>query len=240
MFQKYIKYSFLLLLVAIISFSYGMITIKYQFFPYYQLKSLFISTTKNNQVEMYVYPYYLRKKSFFDVNGNKADIVMIGDSITEGAEWHELFPNVSIVNRGIASDTTQGLLHRMDSIFSTAAKKAFIMIGINDLGQNRSVDDIFANYVKVLEQLMSHNITPYIQSTILAGGRHIDRNKSIIMLNLRLKSWAEKNGLIFIDLNQYLAADGSLNMSFSDDGIHLNGQGYAVWKTAIQKFLLST
>jgi lysophospholipase L1-like esterase len=239
MFQKYIKYSFLLLLVAIISFSYGMITIKYQFFPYYQLKSLFVSST-NNEVDTPVHPYYLRKKSFFDVNSNKADIVMIGDSITEGAEWHELFPNLSIVNRGIGWDTTHGLLHRMESIYSIGAKKAFIMIGINDLLQNRSVDEIFADYVKVLEQLMSHNITPYIQSTILAGGRHIDRNKSIILLNLRLKSWAEKNGLIFIDLNQYLAADGSLNMSFSDDGIHLNGKGYAVWKTAIQKFLLST
>jgi lysophospholipase L1-like esterase len=239
MFQKYIKYSFFLLLVAIISFSYGMITIKYQFFPYYQLKSLFVSST-NNEVDTPVHPYYLRKKSFFDVNSNKADIVMIGDSITEGAEWHELFPNLSIVNRGIGWDTTHGLLHRMESIYSIGAKKAFIMIGINDLLQNRSVDEIFADYVKVLEQLMSHNITPYIQSTILAGGRHIDRNKSIILLNLRLKSWAEKNGLIFIDLNQYLAADGSLNMSFSDDGIHLNGKGYAVWKTAIQKFLLFT
>ncbi len=233
MFKQYTKYSFFLLLVAIISFSYGMITIKYQFFPYHQLKSLFVTT-----VDTSVHPHYLRRKSFFDVNGHQADIVMVGDSITEGAEWHELFPNLSIVNRGIGWDTTEGLLHRMESIYSTGAKKAFIMIGINDLGQNRSVDEIFVDYVKVLEQLISHNITPYIQSTILAGGRHIDRNKSIMMLNLRLKNWAEENGLIFIDLNQYLAAGGGLNMSFSDDGIHLNGQGYAVWKTAIQKFLL--
>jgi lysophospholipase L1-like esterase len=234
MFKKNTKSSFLLLLVAIISFSYGVITIKYQFFPYYQLKSLFVTT-----VDTPLHPHYLRKKSFFDVNGHQADIVMVGDSITEGAEWHELFPNLSIVNRGIGWDTTEGLLHRMESIYSTAAKKAFIMIGTNDLAQNRSVDDIFADYVQVLEQLISHNITPYIQSTILAGGRHIDRNKSIMLLNLRLKSWSEANGLIFIDLNQYLAADGSLNMSFSHDGIHLNGQGYAVWKTAIHKYLFS-
>ena len=235
MFKKNIKYSFFLLLVAIIAFSYGMITIKYQFFPYHQLK-YFVT---NIQADTALHPYYLRKKSFFDVNGHQADIVMVGDSITEGAEWHELFPNLSIVNRGIGWDTTEGLLHRMESIYSTAANKAFIMIGTNDLGQNRSVDEIFADYVKVLEQLISHNITPYIQSTILAGGRHIDRNKSIMLLNLRLKIWAEENALVFIDLNQYLAADGSLNMSFSDDGIHLNGQGYAVWKTAIHKYLLS-
>jgi lysophospholipase L1-like esterase len=235
MFKQYTKYSFFLLLVAIVSFSYGIITIKYQFFPYHQLKSLFVTT-----VDTPLHPYYLRKKSFFDVNGHQADIVMVGDSITEGAEWHELFPNLSIVNRGIGWDTTEGLLHRMESIYSTGAKKAFIMIGINDLAQNRSVDEIFSDYVKVLEQLISHNITPYIQSTILAGGRHIDRNKSIIMLNLRLKNWAEENGLVFIDLNQKLAADGSLNMSFSDDGIHLNGQGYAVWKTAIHNFLVFT
>jgi len=144
MFKQYTKYSFFLLLVAIISFSYGMITIKYQFFPYSQLKSLFVTT-----VDTPLHPHYLRRKSFFDVNGNQADIVMVGDSITEGAEWHELFPNLLIVNRGIGWDTTEGLLHRMESIYSTGAKKAFVMIGINDLGQSRSVNEIFTFYLEI-------------------------------------------------------------------------------------------
>ena len=50
--------------------------------------------------------YYSDKKSFFEVNGSKADIVMIGGSIIDRAEWNELFSNISIVNRGISGDTT--------------------------------------------------------------------------------------------------------------------------------------
>lgn len=38
------------------------------------------------------------------------DVVMIGESITDGAEWREVFPNVAIVNRGINGDKCAGVL----------------------------------------------------------------------------------------------------------------------------------
>ena len=54
-----------------------------------------------------------------DVDGNgKPDVVMIGDSLTDGAEWREIFPDQKIVNRGIDSDTTDGVLARLDEIVS--------------------------------------------------------------------------------------------------------------------------
>jgi hypothetical protein len=59
-------------------------------------------------------PYYQHKKQRFESYKTKADIVMIGDSITDGAEWHEMFPQLNIVNRGISGDTTVGVLNRLD------------------------------------------------------------------------------------------------------------------------------
>jgi lysophospholipase L1-like esterase len=235
--------------VAIIAYGFGLITVKYRIVPYKQIKYIknFIVAYKdrsNNEnsfkagKKKIFKDYYHDKNSFFKFNGSKADIVMIGDSITDGAEWNELFPNISIVNRGISGDTTRGVLNRMDFIYSTNAKKAFIMLGVNDLAKNNSVDEVFANYEKMVYQLKQHGVTPYIQSVLFLGDKHRDRNKVVLKFNLKLKELAKKENIIFIDLNKVLSENGKLKESFSsEDDIHLNGKGYYVWKKSIKKYI---
>ena len=88
--------------VAIIAYGFGLITVKYRIFPYQHIKHIknVIVSDKENSIKAgkkkIFKDYYFDKMSFFRVNGSKADIVMIGDSITDGAEWIELFPNISI------------------------------------------------------------------------------------------------------------------------------------------------
>jgi hypothetical protein len=48
-------------------------------------------------------PYYQSKLALFRA-------VMPGDSLTEGIDWRELFPDVKILNRGISGDTSAGVL----------------------------------------------------------------------------------------------------------------------------------
>jgi hypothetical protein len=42
----------------------------------------------------------------------KGGIVFLGDSITEGGHWSEIFGNGAVLNRGIGGDTTQDVLDR--------------------------------------------------------------------------------------------------------------------------------
>lgn len=233
-----------ILFIAIIAYGIGLITAKYSIFPYQQIKHIknFMFDDKENSLKAgkkKIYKnYYFDKKSFFEVNGSKADIVMIGDSITDGAEWNELFSNISILNRGLSGDTTKGVLNRLESIYSTNAKKAFIMIGINDLGVNISVDEIFSNYVKIITKLKQHGITPYIQSVLFVGDKYAYRNNDISKLNSKLKSFSEKENVVFIDLNKVLSDNGKLRKSYSSaDDIHLNGEGYYIWKNSIKKYI---
>lgn len=233
-----------ILFVAIIAYGFGLITVQYRIFPYQQIKYVknFIVPNEKNGLKagkkINFKHYYFDKKSFFEVDGSKADIVMIGDSITDRAEWRELFPNVSIVNRGISGDTTKGVLNRMESIYSTNAKKAFIMIGVNDLGGNISVDDIFSNYEKIITKLKQHGITPYIQSVLFVGDKHANKDSDILKLNLKLKDLSKKENIVFIDLNKVLSKNGKLKESYSaEDDVHLNGDGYYVWKHSIEKYI---
>ena len=69
--------------------------------------------------------------------------LFLGDSLTEYGNWRELFPGLDIKNRGIAGDTTDGVLHRLDGITALSPDKIFLMIGINDLLMGRSVKRIF-------------------------------------------------------------------------------------------------
>lgn len=50
--------------------------------------------------------YKLKLDYFAENHQNTYDIVFVGDSITDGAEWEDLFPNYYIANRGISGDTS--------------------------------------------------------------------------------------------------------------------------------------
>ena len=78
--------------------------------------------------------YNYQKRSLFEqlpIRGN--DIVFLGNSITDGGEWAELFNNRHVKNRGISADRSGWLLDRLDPIINGHPKKLFLMIGTNDL-----------------------------------------------------------------------------------------------------------
>ena len=170
--------------------------------------------------------------------GHNYDVVFIGDSITNGAEWQDLFPSLRIANRGVNGDRTDGVIKRLESIYSTSASKAFMMIGINDFDSGMSVNEVFDNYKNIVSKLVDHGMEVYIQSTILAGKRYEGMNKRIMELNERLQVLAKQtDSVTYIDLNVVLAPDSLLKTRYTWDDIHLNKDGYAMWKELIKSYL---
>jgi lysophospholipase L1-like esterase len=183
-------------------------------------------------------PYYLHKKSQFEMlaQNDKYKTVMIGDSITDGGLWNELLDNNLIQNRGIAGDTTDGVLDRLASI-NKNIENAFIMIGINDFFQEKSVEYVFSNYRKIIQILESKNIKISIQSTLFVDESKPSKyNEKVEQLNKKLKDFAIENGLVFIDLNEKLAPNKTLKKEYSFDGLHLNGMAYGIWANEIRKY----
>ena len=183
-------------------------------------------------------PYYLHKKSQFEMleQNDKYKTVMIGDSITDGGLWNELLNNDLIQNRGIAGDTTDGVLDRLNST-NKNLNQAFLMIGINDFFQEKSVDYVFSNYLKIIENLQQKGIKVYIQSTLFVGeGKPTKYNEKVEVLNEKLKSYAKENNLTFIDLNKILAPNKTLKNEYSNDDLHLNGKAYKLWTQEIKKY----
>ena len=189
-------------------------------------------------------PYYNDKKSLFEIlpKTNKS-IIFIGDSITDGCEWSELLQNPNIKNRGIGSDTTYGVLKRLDNIIQSEPEKVFLMIGINDLGRGESVSEITSNYDKILERLTKNvpNSEVFVQSVLPISKQKLNTqisNEKVRSLNKEIKQLSQKYNLNYIDLySLMISEDDQLISDVTTDGNHLNGSGYEIWSNAIQQYI---
>ena len=102
--------------------------------------------------------YNLQRRSLFEVLPvYSSDIVFLGNSITDGCEWAELFNNRHVKNRGISGDRSGWLLDRLDPIVGGHPKKLFLMIGVNDLAAGVSPDEIVANVARLIDRFQSES-----------------------------------------------------------------------------------
>lgn len=183
-------------------------------------------------------PYYKHKKSQFEVlmKNDKYTTMMLGDSITDEAQWDELLNIDTIQNRGISGDTTQGVLARLNSV-SKNIEKVFIMIGVNDIMRGKEVNEVYSNYLKIIKFFQEKNIKVYIQSTLFIGEKRAGNfNIKVEDLNKRLESFANKNSIEFINLNKIFAPNKMLKQEFTFDDLHLNGSAYKLWAQEIKKY----
>lgn len=168
----------------------------------------------------------------------KAEIVMVGDSLTQFGRWNEAFPNLpaatNIANRGIAGDTAAGLLHRIHIIRAVRAERTFLMIGINDIVAGRDVAAIAKDYETAVIALKP-GTRLFIQSTLPCASFRCDRwtLNAVARLNVRLQAIAAKHRVGFINVAGQLAPDGVLPEGLSADGAHLNAEGYRQWQAAL-------
>lgn len=180
-------------------------------------------------------------KSLYDVLPNDPDdIIFLGNSITFGCEWAELFHNPRIKNRGINGDNTEGILERLTQITETKPDKIFIETGTNDLALNMGINEICANYNTIIDRikLSTPGTKVYIHSVLPTYNQTDRKNDSIIALNKKLQNMAHEKSVKYLNLfDGFTDSDGNLNMNLSYDGLHLNGQGYLVCKRLIEKYL---
>ncbi|AIY41065.1 putative platelet-activating factor acetylhydrolase IB gamma subunit [Collimonas arenae] len=185
------------------------------------------------------YPYYDDRVREFEADKKSYDVVMVGDSITEGGHWSELFPEVRIANRGIGGDSVTGVIDRLPSIRSTGAKYVFLMIGVNDiLGGDHTAPQIAADYQNLITALADTGAKVTVQSTLYMSVPNQDaKNKEIEILNQAISRFCRENNINYVDLNSVLSRNQRLRSDVTSDHIHLNDDGYLLWKRKIRPLI---
>jgi lysophospholipase L1-like esterase len=194
--------------------------------------------------------YENRVRSFREQNLVFQNVVLVGDSITEGFEVPRYFPGRRVLNRGIGADVIgndlpaedrRGVLRRLDcSIFDCSATDVFLMIGVNDLNAGRTVDTMEAGYREILRQIKERApaVRVHVQSLLPTRGASAKHNAPIREFNRRLERLAREFGYHYLDLHSLFTDDaGELKSGFTNDGLHLTEPAYEVWCTEIEKAL---
>ncbi|MEZ8639527.1 lysophospholipase [Vibrio splendidus] len=163
-----------------------------------------------------------------------ADLVMFGDSITEWAPWADIFRDISMVNRGLAGDTTTGMLRRIDTTLNVKPKLVCFMAGINDLAQGYDVDHIYQNYIDMLKVWQENDIRILVQSTLYVGSKLQGLNPSVELLNRKISEYCSQQGIAFLDVNSVLSPNKLLSNEYSCDDLHLNAKAYQAWAEVLQ------
>ena len=192
-------------------------------------------------------PYYARRATLFDqLPIGKKDIVMLGNSLTDGCEFNELLNNKHIKNRGIVGDIVQGLIDRVEPIIKGQPKKLFILSGVNDISHDVSADSIARAMEKLIVMVKqgSPRTKIYLQSLLpfnndvrewklLKGRDHV-----VVEANVLLEQVARRQGVTWINLYPLFVDDqGRLREDLTNDGLHLMGKGYLIWRDAIKPYI---
>ena len=191
--------------------------------------------------------YYVRRATHFDdLPVYRNDIIMLGNSLTDGAEWNELLRSPRVKNRGIIGDIVQGLYERMEPILNGKPRKIFILSGVNDVSHGVDGDSIGRAMEKliVLIKQRSPRTKIYLQS-MLPFNTDVqmwkllkDREQVVIDGNRAMEEVAKRQHVTWINLYPlFVDENGKLREELTNDGLHLLGPGYLIWRDAIWKYV---
>ncbi len=209
------------------------------------------------QEKKYTDHYYKRYQEFEKESPvTSADIVFLGNSLTEGGSWSEYFPQTEIKlkkkggairNRGIVGDTAEGISDRLDQIMPGKPYKLFLLCGVNDISHDLSVDSIVTLIDNLVGRIRSESpkTKVYLQSLLPFNEsykryRRLDgKTPMVAQINAELVKVAKKHKVTFINLHPLFLEEGteSLKPEVTSDGLHLNKEGYEIWQEAIRKYV---
>lgn len=188
-------------------------------------------------------PYWQHRSSHFSsLPDTEGEIVFLGDSITEGAEWNELTGMPHVINRGISGDTAWGILSRLDEVIKRRPDRVFLMIGVNDLSHGQTPEEVSGEVDEILSRLRhgSPVTDVFLQSVLPVENREGwgAENGKIRRLNEHFRALAAKHEATFIDVAREMTSEtGELRPDLSLDGLHLNAAGYLTWLNVLQRYL---
>ncbi|SRR5690554_2703937 len=190
--------------------------------------------------------FHLQVAQFKTYPNADTDIIFLGNSLTAGTKWHELLEDPNCKNRGISGDTTFGILERLDEVVEGNPAKVFLLIGINDISRNFPVETILKNHRKIVKRIQdqSPRTKIYLQTLLPVNNtfdrypNHYNKDFQIAAVNEGLKQLAQDYGLVLVDLHpHFLDQNGRLSKAYTEEGLHLNADGYLLWAQILKPYI---
>ncbi|MCK5130126.1 MAG: hypothetical protein KAQ68_09745 [Clostridiales bacterium] len=167
------------------------------------------------------------------------NIVFLGDSITESYNLNMYFPNHSVINAGVWGDRTDDAARRLKKdVLEHNPAKAFILLGVNDIGHDRTNEDITNRIKDIILKIQKEcpqtkiyllSVYPLNVSDFSSwfSPMSTDINRTVDDLNVLLYKLAKELEIPYIDVSKYLKnSNNELKKEFTEEGLHLTEAAY--------------
>ena len=173
-------------------------------------------------------------------NGKKTYVFAGSSSIRFWEELPEIFSEVQVVNSGFGGSMASDLLVYLDElVLDYKPDKVFLYEGDNDIFNRKSPAKIVRQTRRIVRRIQKYNgPTPVV---IIGAKPSLVRwhlKKKYEKLNAKLKALCEQDThTSYAHIWDSMLEDGTIKKEiFLEDGLHMNDQGYALWKTIIKPF----
>jgi len=176
----------------------------------------------------------------------QAEVVFIGDSITQGWEgsgkevWARYYAPRHALNLGIGSDHTQHVLWRLEhgNLDGLNPKVAVVLIGVNNLPLASNTPRMVLEGVTAVVRRLREKLP---ETRILLLGIfpfredfNIQRAKGL-QVNQALHKLDDGKWIHFLDFGYvFIEPDGKISKGMMPDFVHLTPKGYRLWAESME------
>lgn len=176
----------------------------------------------------------------------QAEVVFVGDSITQGWEgngkqvWAKYYAPRHALNLGISSDHTQHVLWRLDhgNLDGLKPKVAIVLIGVNNIPDDQNtprqvLEGVTAVVQKLREKLpetkvLLLGIFPFREDFCAQRAKALQVNQALHKLD-------DGQWIRFLDIGHLLIqSDGKISKNIMRDFLHPSAAGYRLWAEAME------
>ena len=182
------------------------------------------------------------------VKQGKVDLVMLGDSLTDGWAWSNAGQPIwkkhygarNAVNMGISGDRTEHVIWRLrhGTVDGISPKLVVLMIGTNNTGAKHKPEDTAAGIKVILDELRTR--LPKTKILLLAvfpraWNPNDPMRKANAAINKIIKSYADDKTIFFQDVgSRFINKQGTWHGGITGDCVHINRNGYRIWAEAME------
>ena len=192
------------------------------------------------------YERYLELNQRVKDSHGQAEVIFVGDSITQGWEangkeiWAKYYAPRHALNLGIGSDHTQHVLWRLDhgNLEGLKPKVAVVLIGVNNIPDtNNTPRQVLEGVTAVVQKLRQK--LPETQVLLLGifpfREDFCDQRAKALQVNQALHKLDDGNWIRFLDFGYlFIQPDGRISKDMMRDFLHLSPTGYRIWAEAME------
>ena len=179
--------------------------------------------------------------------GKKAQLIFIGDSITQGWEgegkevWAERYAKFDAVNLGIGGDRTQHVLWRLDhgNLEGLSPKAAVVMIGTNNSnGEDNTAEQIAEGVSAIVKKLRSKlpSMKILLVPIFPRGENPNPQRGKVLQANQIIQKLADGENVLWVDFgHKFIDEQGQIPRDIMPDFLHLTKKGYEIWADSIKE-----